>query len=120
MEKKYDVICFDLDDTLIDDSYKFETIFCDCIKTIITALENRTPQIDTILHTARELDNEFLKTWPLEERYLPKRVATAWKETYIKMSDAAKVPVKKAYSKITLCTGNDNLRSALLCNSRCN
>lgn len=92
MNKK--ILIFDLDDTLIDDSYKFEIGFCDCIKTVITAMEGRSPQIDEILQKARDLDNEKLATWPDKDKYLPKRVGMSWIETYEYFSRLKDVPVK--------------------------
>ncbi len=71
------LICFDLDDTLIDDNYKFELTFCDCIRVIITALETRSPAIDTILQTARDIDNKSWETWPQDKKYMPSRVANS-------------------------------------------
>ncbi|KXK26027.1 MAG: Pyrophosphatase PpaX [candidate division WS6 bacterium OLB20] len=88
------ILCFDLDDTLIDDNYKFELTFCDCIRTIILALETRSPQIDEILQTARELDNHKWETWPKTEKYFPKRIAESWTETYEKLAVQQNIPVK--------------------------
>ena len=80
--KKKRLLCFDLDDTLIDDNYKFEITFCNCIQTIIQALETSSPQIDDILNKARQIDNEKWKKWKKEDKYLPKRTALTWVETY--------------------------------------
>lgn len=81
------IICFDVDDTLIDTDYKFELTFCDCIKAILTSFETRAPQIDTVLNRARELDNHKLQTYPLETRYQPQRLYDTWLETYAQLCE---------------------------------
>lgn len=92
--QKTKILCFDLDDTLMDDNYKFELTFCDCIRTIITALETRSPQIDDVLQTARNIDNEKWITWDKKDRYMPRRVASAWVEAYEKLAIQQNIPVK--------------------------
>lgn len=94
------IICFDLDDTLIDDNYKFEITFCDCIGVIIKALETRSPQIDTILQTAREIDNKSWETLPKEERYMPRRVATSWMQAYEKLAKENNIPVRRHVTRL--------------------
>jgi putative hydrolase of the HAD superfamily len=94
------IICFDLDDTLIDDNYKFEATFCDCIRTIINALETRSPQIDDILNKAREIDNWKWENWQVEDRYLPKRIALTWVETYEYFADQTKLPNKEHIKRL--------------------
>jgi putative hydrolase of the HAD superfamily len=89
------LICFDLDDTLIDDNWKFETTFCDCIKAILLGLAAKAPQINEILQTAREIDNKLLKSLPKEEQYQPTRLIKAWKETYVTLSEKKEIPVKE-------------------------
>lgn len=101
MNKKDVVICFDLDDTLIDDSYKFELTFCDCIKVILESFETRPPQIDEVLQLARQLDNQNLEAWPSEKKYTPTRLKSTWLETYITLCDLHKVP-QKHHTKILL------------------
>lgn len=88
------IVCFDLDDTLIDDSYKFEITFCDCIKTILLAFETRAPQIDEVLQLARKLDNDKMLNWPPEKRYTPERLLSTWIETYEQLSEKYKVATK--------------------------
>lgn len=92
------LICFDLDDTIIDSDYKFEITFCDCIKTILQSFETRAPQIDEVLHTARELDNHKLKTYPYEDRYQPQRLYDTWLETYASFCEQRDI-VPKRYVK---------------------
>lgn len=89
------LICFDLDDTLIDDGFKFETTYCDCMKIILQALAAKSPQIDEILYTAREMDNELIKTLPPEEKYSPERLVRVWQETYRHISEKKDIPIKK-------------------------
>ena len=88
------LICFDLDDTLIDDNWKFETTFCDCIKAILLGLAAKAPQIDEILTKARELDNELLHSLPTSMKYQPERLIQAWKETYKVLSRQKEIPIK--------------------------
>jgi len=88
------ILCFDLDDTLIDDSYKFEITFCDCIKTILLAFETKAPQIDEILQLARQLDNDKLLSWPAERRYSPERLLSTWLDTYQKLCQLHNVEAK--------------------------
>ncbi len=92
MEK---ILCFDLDDTLIDDNYKFEITFCECIKAIINSLETRSPQIDDILKRAREIENRTWDTWPKERLYKPERIANAWVKTYESYAKELKLPIRK-------------------------
>ena len=89
------LICFDLDDTLIDDNYKFELTFCECIKAIINSLETRTPQIDDMLEKAREIENQTWETWPKEDLYTPKRVVNAWVKTYEWFANEIPLPVRE-------------------------
>ena len=89
------ILCFDFDDTLIDDSYKFELTFCDCIKVILESFETRPPQIDEILQLARKLDNEKLANWESALRYTPERLLSTWLETYRKLSQSRLVEIKK-------------------------
>lgn len=89
------LICFDLDDTLIDDNYKFEITFCECIKAIINSLETRTPQIDDMLKKAREIENETFETWPKEKLYTPERVVNAWVQTYEWFANDIPLPIRE-------------------------
>lgn len=93
-QDKPTLICFDLDDTLIDDNWKFETTFCDCMKAILLALAAKAPSIDDILHTAREMDNQLLKEMPKDKRYMPARLVEAWQATYQIISEKQGIPVK--------------------------
>lgn len=88
------VLCFDLDDTLIDDNYKFELTFCRCIEVIIQALETSSPQIDDILQVARDHDNHLWETLPKEKRYMPSRVATSWMNAYEEIAKSKDIPVR--------------------------
>ncbi len=89
------VLCFDLDDTLIDDNYKFELTFCECIKAIINSLETRTPQIDDIFKTAQRIENDTWNTWPKNRLYSPERVANAWVEAYKQIAKGLNLPIRK-------------------------
>lgn len=89
------VICFDVDDTLIDSDYKFELTFCDCIKAILVSFETRAPQIDEVLEHARKLDNHKLATYPAETRYQPQRLYDTWLETYIDLCHKREVQPKQ-------------------------
>jgi putative hydrolase of the HAD superfamily len=89
------ILCFDLDDTLIDDNYKFEITFCDCIKAIINSLETRSPQIDDILKKAREIENVTWDTWPKHRLYTPDRNANAWVKAYEWFARDLKLPVRE-------------------------
>jgi len=89
------ILCFDLDDTLIDDNYKFEVTFCECMKTIIHSLETRTPQIDDMLKKAREIENGTWDTWPKNKLYTPDRVANAWVKTYEWYAKDIGLPVRE-------------------------
>lgn len=89
------LICLDLDDTLIDDNYKFELTFCECIKTIINSLETRTPQIDDILKKAREIENKTWETWPKNKLYTSDRVANAWVKAYEWYAKDIGLPVRE-------------------------
>jgi putative hydrolase of the HAD superfamily len=93
MDKK--VLCFDLDDTLIDDNYKFELTFCECMKAIINSLETRTPQIDDMLKKAREIENHTWKTWSKDKLYTPERVANAWVKTYEWYAEDIGLPIRE-------------------------
>jgi FMN phosphatase YigB (HAD superfamily) len=95
METKKILLCFDLDDTLIDDNFKFEITFCDCIKTILLAFETRAPQIDDVLQQARELDNEKMSTWPSMKKYMPDRLLSTWLETYQTLCAKHNIEVKE-------------------------
>lgn len=76
-------IFFDLDDTLIDDNYKFQLTFCDCIRAIILSFETRSPQIDDILQLARKLDNEYFENVePGAEKYGPEKYSKTWIACY--------------------------------------
>ena len=88
------LICFDLDDTLIDDNWKFETTFCDCIKAILLGLAAKAPQIDEVLNTFREIDNKRMKDLPIREKYMPERIIDSWKDTYKVLSQRKEIPVK--------------------------
>ncbi len=88
------LICFDLDDTLIDDNWKFETTFCDCMKVILLALAAKAPTIDEILQTAREMDNQLLKEMPKDKKFTPARLVEAWQKTYRIISERQEIPVK--------------------------
>ena len=89
------ILCFDLDDTLIDDNYKFELTFCECIKVLINSLETRSPQIDDILKKAREVENETWENWPKRKLYTPERVANAWTEAYEWFAKDIGLPVRE-------------------------
>ncbi len=89
------LLCFDLDDTLIDDNYKFELTFCECIKAIINSLETRTPQIDDILKKARDIENETWDTWPKQKLYTSERVANAWVKAYEWYANDIGLPVRE-------------------------
>lgn len=89
------LICFDLDDTIIDDNWKFETTFCDCMKAILLGLAAKAPQIDEILITAREIDNRLVEELPKEKKYTPDRLIEAWHTTYRIMSERKEIPVKQ-------------------------
>ena len=88
------LICFDLDDTLIDDNWKFETTFCDCMKTILLALAAHAPTVDEILRMAREMDNQLLDELPKDKKYTPSRLTQAWQTTYKTISERQEIPVK--------------------------
>lgn len=88
------IICFDLDDTLIDSDYKFEFTFCDCIKSILMSFETRAPQIDEVLEYARNLDNEKLANYSPETRYQPERLYDTWLETYAYFCEKREVSQK--------------------------
>ncbi|MBI1834087.1 MAG: HAD family hydrolase [Candidatus Andersenbacteria bacterium] len=75
-------VFFDLDDTLVDEGYKFEMIFCECLRFIILGFETRAPQIDEILQRARSIDNKMLEEIPPHEKYLPKRLINTWVTCY--------------------------------------
>lgn len=94
------ILCFDLDDTLIDDNYKFELTFCDCIKTILIAFETRPPQIDEVLTLARKIDNERLISLPVKERYQPTRLEGTWILTYEKLCEEYKIKAKPHVKEI--------------------
>jgi putative hydrolase of the HAD superfamily len=94
------LLCFDLDDTLIDDNYKFELTFCECIKTIINSLETRTPQIDDMLKKAREIENETWESWPKQKLYTSERVANAWVKTYEWYAKDIGLPVRDHTKKL--------------------
>ncbi len=89
------LICFDLDDTIIDDNWKFETTFCDCMKAILLGLAAKAPEIDEILTTMREIDNRLLKEWPRDKKLLPERLIESWQGAYRKISEDREIPVKK-------------------------
>ncbi len=89
-------IFFDLDDTLIDDSYKFEITSCDATKAIILGFETDSPSIDEIVQEFRRIDTERVKTLPPEERFLPTRFTTSWHLTYDFLCDKYKKPNKRA------------------------
>ncbi len=88
------LICFDLDDTLIDDNWKFETTFCDCMKAILLALAAKAPAIDEILQTVREIDNQLLEEMPKDKKFMPARLVEAWQTTYTIISERQEIPVK--------------------------
>jgi putative hydrolase of the HAD superfamily len=88
------LICFDLDDTLIDDNWKFETTFCDCLKAILLGLAAKAPEIDEILTTVREIDNQLIRELPKDRKFKPERLIQAWHSTYIAMSEKKEIPVK--------------------------
>jgi len=91
---KQKLICFDLDDTLIDDNWKFETTFCDCMKAILLGLAARAPTIDEILQIARDMDNRLLEELPKDKKYSPNRLIEAWQTTYRVISERQEIPVK--------------------------
>jgi FMN phosphatase YigB (HAD superfamily) len=93
-EQATKLICFDLDDTLIDDNWKFEITFCDCTKAILLGLAAKAPMIDEILLTARELDNRLLKELPKDKKFTPERLVEAWQTTYRIISEKQGIPVK--------------------------
>jgi len=88
------LICFDLDDTIIDDNWKFETTFCDCMKAILLGLAARAPEIDEILVTMREIDGRLLEELPKDRKLLPTRLIQSWQETYRIVSERRDIPVK--------------------------
>lgn len=94
MASQQTLLCFDLDDTLIDDNWKFETTFCDCMKAILLALAAKAPSIDEILQTAREIDNQLLRDLPKDKRYMPSRLVEAWQTTYRIISERQGIAVK--------------------------
>ena len=75
-------VFFDLDDTLIDEGYRFELAFCEWLRVIILAFETRSPSIDEILQRARTIDNQNLNTVPSHEKYLPQRFVKSWITCY--------------------------------------
>lgn len=87
-------VCFDLDDTLIDDNYKFEITYCDCVKTILVAFETKAPQIDEVLQLARAIDNQKLEEWEASRKFLPERLLSTWQETYEQLCEKYKIPAK--------------------------
>lgn len=88
-------VFFDLDDTLIDEGYKFEMTFCECLRMIILGFETRAPQIDEILLRVRSIDNKLLAETPVHEKYLPKRLITSWTTCYRELcQDHGRVPKK--------------------------
>ena len=94
-DKPSKIICFDLDDTLIDDNWKFETTFCDCLKAVLLGLAAKSPEIDEILTTVREIDNQLLETLPKGKKYTPHRLIEAWQTAYKTISERKEIPVKK-------------------------
>jgi len=88
------LICFDLDDTLIDDNWKFETTFCDCMKAVLLGLAAKSPEIDEILATVREIDNRLLRELPSDQKYLPQRLIEAWHTAYKIISEKKEIQVK--------------------------
>lgn len=88
------LICFDLDDTLIDDNWKFETTFCDCMKAILLGLAAKAPMLDEILTMAREIDNRLLAELPKDKKYTPYRMIEAWQTTYQLISEKQGIAVK--------------------------
>ncbi len=88
------LICFDLDDTLIDDGWKFETMYCDCMKAILLGLAAKAPEIDEILATAREIDRRLIEELPKDKKHLPHRHIEAWQSAYRIMSEKKEIPVK--------------------------
>ncbi len=95
------VICFDLDDTLIDSDYKFQLTFCDCIKTVLVSFETHGPQIDEVLEIARKLDNEKIASYPPETKYMPQRLYDTWLETYALLCEQYQVK-SKSYIKLQI------------------
>lgn len=89
------LICFDLDDTLIDDNFKFETTFCDCLKAVLLGLATKSPEIDEVIATVREIDNRLLQELPKYKKYTPHRLIEAWHNTYTIISERKEIPVKK-------------------------
>ncbi len=89
------LICFDLDDTLIDDNFKFETTFCDCLKAVLLGLAAKSPEIDEIIATVRDIDNQLLHDLPKFKKYTPHRLIEAWQQTYRTISQRRDIPVKK-------------------------
>lgn len=86
-------VFFDLDDTLIDEGYKFEMTFCECLRMIILAFETRAPQIDEILSRVRSIDNKLLQETPSHEKYLPIRLIRSWTTCYRELcQDHGRVP----------------------------
>ena len=75
-------IFFDLDDTLIDDNYKFEILYCDCLRAIVLAFETRSPQLDEILQHARQIDDEHVESFAPDQRFLPARHIQTWIRCY--------------------------------------
>jgi putative hydrolase of the HAD superfamily len=94
------LLCFDLDDTLIDDNYKFELTFCECIKAIINSLETRTPQIDDLLKKAREIENETWDTWPKKKLYTSDRIVNAWVKAYEWYAKDIGLPIRDHTKKL--------------------
>jgi putative hydrolase of the HAD superfamily len=79
-EKKQ--VFIDLDDTLIDDNYKFEMTSCDCAKVIMQAFETRAPAIDAIIEKFRTIDNARLSSIAPDDRFRPARTLGSWHQTY--------------------------------------
>ena len=95
MSNQTKLICFDLDDTIIDDNFKFETTFCDCLKAVLLGLATKSPEIDEIIATVREIDNQLLQELPKFKKYTPHRLIEAWHRAYKTISESKEIPVKK-------------------------
>lgn len=95
------VICFDLDDTLIDSDYKFQLTFSDCIKIILLSFETHGPQIDEVLEIARNLDNDKIANYPDDIKFKPQRLYDTWLETYAILCDKYH-STPKSYTKMQI------------------
>jgi len=88
-------VIFDLDDTLIDNHYKYLAADIAALNVVFRALGTQAPEPAAILHRADALDRRMVESAGPEEKFVLERFPSAWVKTYEELSAECGLPVKE-------------------------